>query len=50
MITCLVEAGLRVDEDMVMDGYKAAVEVEMEDPQGRRLFGRCAEERKWLKY
>lgn len=33
VITCLVEAGLRVDEDMVMDGYKAAVEVDMEDKQ-----------------
>jgi exosome complex component RRP4 len=33
VITCLVEAGLRVDEDMVMEGYRAAVEVEMEDKQ-----------------
>jgi exosome complex component RRP4 len=33
VISCLVEAGLRVDEDMVMEGYKAAVEVEVEDKQ-----------------
>jgi exosome complex component RRP4 len=31
VITCLVEAGLKVDEDMVMNGYRAAVEVEMEN-------------------
>jgi exosome complex component RRP4 len=39
VITCLVEAGLRVDEDMVMDGYKAAVEVEMEDAQEGDYLG-----------
>jgi exosome complex component RRP4 len=39
VITCLVEAGLRVDEDMVMDGYKAAVEVEMEDTQEGGYLG-----------
>lgn len=39
VITCLVEAGLRVDEDMVMDGYKAAVEVEMEDGQEGDYLG-----------
>jgi exosome complex component RRP4 len=47
VIMCLVEAGLRVDEDMVMDGYKAAVEVEIENsqegdylggPQGKKMI------------
>jgi exosome complex component RRP4 len=31
VITLLVEVGMRVDEDMVMSGYKAAVEVEVEE-------------------
>jgi exosome complex component RRP4 len=39
VITCLVEADLRVDEDMVMDGYKAAVEVEIEDSQEGDYLG-----------
>lgn len=30
VITCLVEGGLRVDEDMVVKGYQAAVELAME--------------------
>jgi exosome complex component RRP4 len=31
VITCLVEGGLRVDEEMVMKGYSAALELEIED-------------------
>jgi exosome complex component RRP4 len=31
VITCLVEGGLRVDEEMVMKGYSAALEIEVDD-------------------
>jgi exosome complex component RRP4 len=31
VINCLVEGGLRVDEDMLLKGYEAAVEVQRED-------------------
>jgi exosome complex component RRP4 len=40
VITCLVEAGLKVDEDMVMNGYKAAIELEIEESgQGGDYLG-----------
>ncbi|RFU29903.1 hypothetical protein B7463_g6428, partial [Scytalidium lignicola] len=39
VIVLLVEAGLRVDEQMVTDGYGAAVEVETEDQEGNGYLG-----------
>jgi exosome complex component RRP4 len=40
VIAALVEARLRVDEDMLMQGYQAAVEIEMEeDTQGGDYLG-----------
>ena len=33
MITLLVEEGWRVDEDMVMRGYEAAVEIDFKDQE-----------------
>ena len=38
VITLLVEEGLRVDEDMVMKGYEAAVMVDAEDEEESRAY------------